>query len=472
MLLSPIELLTVLIVVLLLWHVMRVRWARRFLATTAVVGIVAAVLVAALLFGTLRVERNRHCATPGAGVLAAPAGNIEFPRGHHRQSPTEARSRPVASTVAATGTGSADWQPKSATIVPTAVEVLAVLARDEQANATRSKTTAESAPEAECNAAPGASAISGADGDEPAENATAVEQAGSPAEASSGGEQAKRKATAAKAEEPSSGGQSGIEQSGAAVRPNGSEETPSWIGRKPFESDGSRTVYWPVTVGPLLVSNGSSAAVRNRLRQALSDDWAICLVRDLEKKTSDELRARLVAMHAAGQLSELPEQGGAWLPERLADELLAAIQQAVDQYVERYIDPRAAGHLRLPVRDAASKLVQAVWYTPWEWRKKQEQIPVATSTAPVTDTAFQVHVLLAFDDELHDMLLSQWQRWKVQTRVWRVFGVLGVVLSIIAMLYTILRIDLGTRGRYRTLLRWLGVVGIAVIVFFGLAVLV
>lgn len=485
---SPIELLVLLVAALLLWHVLRPRRVRRLLAMIFGVGVVAALLVAVL---RAPIEWQEHSPIGGWQFRPRLARGDQTPSGNdQRQLLLPARRWDAVATELAAG----QWQEPLAAGTSAAVPAEELVPEEDAAAAALRRIAAEleASPERLARVIPGVIAVLekiAAAWDAPAKGGGTLpavvsslqeaiqpttgdanaQRIASPEEAASAQEAGREDAAPSSGRDLGEGGSASAKPSLLAVSGLGGTR-PEWVGRKPFESDETGCVCWPVTVGPILVEDASSAAVRNHLRQTLSDQWAEYLAGNLGEKTSPELLTRLVAMHTAGRLSESPEGSSAWLPGRLAEELLTAVEQAVDQYVDRYIDPRAVGHLRLPVRQAAAEMVRGVWYEPWDWRGTQGQIPVS-SPAPASDTAVQLHVLLAFDAGLHDLLLGQWHRWKSQVRVRRVFFGLGLVLLIIALAYTALRVDLATAGSHRSLLRWLGAVGVLVVILVGLVVL-
>jgi len=380
-------LLVVILIALLFWYALQVRWVRRALAMVLTV---ALLLIAAAVLSRVSAHRSVR------DVAAVRPLRVEAPQEIEKP---------------------ADESAKTAGVHP-----------PNNRHNLLSRTAAE-------KQGGGGQAVAAASGE------TSGEQ---PSDQQSAGDTPEEKATESRAGAGS--------ETAEAVAP------PSWIDRKPFPAEEARCILWPVTIGPLLADDGSTSTVQLQIGRSLSPEWVELITGNLRQKTAPELFAQLAAMHAAGRLAESPELGG-WLPEAVIAEVRRAFQEAVDQYAARFIDPRAAGRVRVPLNQLPGNVVRGVWYEPWNWQGDSQSIPVSTSSLPLSEVAFRVHLLLGFDAELHEQLARQWTRFQARRKVIVVFTCLAFVLAILAIVYVVLQIDLATSGKHRRLLRWAGALG-------------
>ena len=138
------------------------------------------------------------------------------------------------------------------------------------------------------------------------------------------------------------------------------------------------------------------------------------------------------------------------------DQLPAALQKAVDRYVDVYLDGQAAGKIRLPVAYLRKHLVKE------EWEEVRH-----TSVGPM----ISLHVLLQFDRKVKDRILEENQRAIIARRLWIAGVWLTAGLTLMAVVYGYLKIDLATSGRHRGSLRLaaataiLGMVAVAMVLW-------
>lgn len=137
------------------------------------------------------------------------------------------------------------------------------------------------------------------------------------------------------------------------------------------------------------------------------------------------------------------------------------LNQAVAKYVNEVYLPHnseAARRVRLPLDFIRSRLVKEEW---------EEPVEVSLSEAPLV----RLHALLEFDRTANTRIDDAWQKAVVQHRVWNSAAVLGGLLTVLAVAWGYLKIDLATSGTYRWRLRILAALAILGVVFAGLAML-
>jgi len=137
-------------------------------------------------------------------------------------------------------------------------------------------------------------------------------------------------------------------------------------------------------------------------------------------------------------------------PLECEQNLLSAVNQAVDEYIALYLGEQARGRVRLPRAFIEERLIRERWY---------ENRPfLVTSTEQAEMTV--LHALLVFDSATNDYLKSLWRSVLSLYRV-SVFaaGFVGV-LWLLAVAWSYLKLDQMSAGRYRGRLRAAAVIAV------------
>ena len=152
------------------------------------------------------------------------------------------------------------------------------------------------------------------------------------------------------------------------------------------------------------------------------------------------------APHKVGGVYRMTAMVGPYSTRLECDQKLSeALQEKLDEYLETYLGPEAAGRVRLEpgyVRDHIAK-------QQWEETKQ-------FSVGPM----IQVHVLMEFDRAANARIDEAWEKAIVTRRLGVVGGLGAVVLLLLSAVWTYLKIDLATAGRYRGRLRLAATVAI------------
>ncbi len=130
-------------------------------------------------------------------------------------------------------------------------------------------------------------------------------------------------------------------------------------------------------------------------------------------------------------------------PLECEQNLLAAVNQAVDEYVALYLGEQARGRVRLPRAFIEERLIRERWY---------ENRPIlVTSTEQAEMTV--LHALLVFDSATNDYLKSLWRSVLSLYRVGVFAAGFAGVLWLLAVAWSYLKLDQTSAGRLRGCLR-------------------
>lgn len=130
-------------------------------------------------------------------------------------------------------------------------------------------------------------------------------------------------------------------------------------------------------------------------------------------------------------------------PLECEQNLLFAVNQAVDEYVALYLGEQARGRVRLPRAFIEERLIRERWY---------ENRPfLVTSTEQAEMTV--LHALLVFDSATNDYLKSLWRSVLSLYRVGVFAAGFAGVLWLLAVAWSYLKLDQTSAGRFRGRLR-------------------
>jgi hypothetical protein len=106
-----------------------------------------------------------------------------------------------------------------------------------------------------------------------------------------------------------------------------------------------------------------------------------------------------------------------------------ALQEALDHYVDVGLEEEIAGQIRLPNDYVRQQLVKDQWQEVRQY-----------SVGPM----IQLHVLLGFDRQVKERILEGYRQTLVAERLWWTGGVLGAILTLLALLYGYLKWSSGS----------------------------
>lgn len=130
--------------------------------------------------------------------------------------------------------------------------------------------------------------------------------------------------------------------------------------------------------------------------------------------------------------------------------LLAAVNQAVDEYVALYLGEAARGRVRLPRAFIEERLIRERWY---------ENRPILVTNTEQADMTV-LHALLVFDSSTNDYLKSLWRSLLSLYRVGIFVAGFAGVLWLLTVAWSYLKLDQLSAGRYRGRLRAAAVIAV------------
>lgn len=172
-------------------------------------------------------------------------------------------------------------------------------------------------------------------------------------------------------------------------------------------------------------------------------------------KTPDDARERTATRRPAWVEAKPERIGGEYrIPVRVGPyaspleceaRLPETVALAIDDYIELVLGPEARGKVKLPWSYVEEKLI----------RERFDETRLFQLTSTQQSEMHTLHVLLAFDQSANQYLRQLWRTAQGMTRLVRLGILFAVLVWSLAVIWSYLRLDLATAGRYRWPLRGL-----------------
>ncbi len=240
-----------------------------------------------------------------------------------------------------------------------------------------------------------------------------------------------------------------------------------WVGQQPFYLDDSRTLVWPIALGPYVEPLEPMAL--GELRRKLSAPWVYWFVEQVPQRSSPELANLLFSFEASTDRERPWNRKIRWLPPELWNDLLAAASQAIASYAREELGVELPKDLDSDWI-AENFLRDVYWELVWPSDLSRPVLLDDSSTSNsswrdfLRPVKFRVHVLLAFDDQSRAILIEECRRAAVYQRTVRLLVAMGAFVGAVAIGYIGLRAQRRATGRRQRLWMWGMALGIGAMV--------